>query len=179
MTTPRSSLVEPTDIEGVKLTKLSAHEDSRGAFVELMRASSFQQAFRQANLSTSDSGVLRGLHFHRRQADLWFVVEGQVQVALVDIRAQDRFRSASLLLSDDDVQTLFIPPGVAHGFLALRDCRLLYWVTEEFDGSDEYGLMWNDPALGIPWKRHDPLLSERDTHNPLLDWGDVPDFENG
>lgn len=177
MTTPQSSVVEASDIEGVEVRRLQVHEDERGAFVELMRASSSSWDFRQSNLSRSVEGVLRGLHFHRRQADLWLLLEGQIQVVLVDLRRRNHLESASIHLSAGHPETLLIPPGVAHGFLALTDCRLLYWVSEEFDGSDEYGIRWNDPAIGIAWEREDPILSERDASAPYLDWRHIPEFE--
>jgi dTDP-4-dehydrorhamnose 3,5-epimerase len=170
MTTPPSTRVDVKEIDGVALRDLEPHLDSRGSFVELMRASSFDLTFRQSNLSCSSQGVLRGLHFHRRQADLWFLLEGKMQVGLVDIRAQEQFRSSSFILASQKPQTLLIPPGVAHGFLALADCQLLYWVTEEFDASDEYGVSWNDPSVGIPWQCEDPILSPRDSANSPLDW---------
>ena len=67
-------------------------------------------------------------------------------------------------------QVLYIPPGVAHGFLALTDVDLIYWVTHYYDASDEYGVAWDDPLLAAPWAAHDPILSERDKNNPRLDW---------
>jgi dTDP-4-dehydrorhamnose 3,5-epimerase len=63
---------------------------------------------------------------------------------------------------------LFIPPGVAHGFLAVTDLTLGYLVDRYFDGSDEWGIAWNDPELGIDWPATDPVLSERDRNNPRL-----------
>ena len=57
---------------------------------------------------------------------------------------------------------LFIPPGVAHGFLAVTDLTLGYLVDRYFDGSDEWGIAWNDPELGIDWPATDPVLSDRD-----------------
>lgn len=175
MTTP-SAEVDATDIAGVVLTDLQSHEDTRGEFIEVMRQSHFDWGFRQSNVSRSVEGVLRGLHFHRHQADLWFLLDGRIQVGLVDIRRHEQPVSASLILSAETPQTLLIPPGVAHGFLSLSDCRLLYWVTQEFDSSDEYGIMWNDPVASIPWQNDRPLLSPRDRSNPLLDWNDLPAF---
>ena len=67
-----------------------------------------------------------------------------------------------------------IPAGVAHGFLAMEALRLLYLVTNEYDGSDELGFAWDDPAVGVPWPVVDatsdgrPILSERDASNPSL-----------
>lgn len=178
MTTPKSSeLVGAADIKGVVLSTLSVFEDERGSFSEVMRGSAYGSVFNQSNLSVSRRGVLRGLHFHRKQADLWLLLEGSAQVGLVDLRTPGNLRSASIVLDSREPQTLFIPPGVAHGYLALDDCRLIYWVTEEYDGSDEYGLAWNDQSVAFPWENENPILSLRDQENPFLDWGSFPRFE--
>jgi dTDP-4-dehydrorhamnose 3,5-epimerase len=63
---------------------------------------------------------------------------------------------------------LFIPVGVAHGFLARTDATLLYLVDNYYNGSDEHGIAWNDPDLAIPWGVDSPVLSDRDRANPLL-----------
>ena len=115
------------------------------------RASSRAATFVQANLSTSAAGVLRGLHLHRRQDDLWIVAEGRAFVALVDVRpalagtgpAGRRDPRARRPTTGST-----IPTGVAHGFLALEPLQLVYLVTNEYDGSDELGFAWDDPAVG-------------------------------
>ncbi len=79
----------PTPIEGVLTRTVAFNSDDRGAFGELWRDSwtaGLDLEFTQANLSVSSAGVLRGLHFHERQTDLWVVLEGRALVALVDLR---------------------------------------------------------------------------------------------
>jgi len=159
-------------IEGVGLAVLEAHEDPRGAFLESYRREWFPEAREmvQSNLSRSAPNVLRGLHFHRSQADYWLVVEGSVTVALYDLRrgSPTQGEHAMLELSLDPPCGLSIPPGVAHGFYARTGCTLSYLVDEYFTGDDEHGLLWNDPALGIDWPCTDPILSQRDRENPPL-----------
>jgi dTDP-4-dehydrorhamnose 3,5-epimerase len=178
-------------LPGVRLGRVVRHADSRGSFRELWRDSAFPALTReetgappgttarfvQANLSTSAAGVLRGLHYHRRQLDYWTVATGRALVALVDVRpvASGEAERAPVetheLTADDWV---VIPAGVAHGFLALQPLELLYLVTNEFDNSDELGFAWDDPAVGVPWPRIDatpdgrPILSDRDRSNPSL-----------
>ncbi len=71
-------------------------------------------------------------------------------------------------------ESVVIPAGVAHGFLALDPLDMVYLVTNEFDGSDELGFAWDDPAVGVPWPVVDatpdgrPILSDRDQSNPTL-----------
>ena len=170
-------------IPGVRYLRVARHDDVRGSFRELWRSSTLEVGsgesvrFVQANLSTSERGVLRGLHVHQRQLDYWTVAAGRAFVALVDIRPLLSGGGARpvvetrVLAADDAV---VIPAGVGHGFLALERLDLLYLVTTEYDGSDEMGFAWNDPALGVPWPLVDgttsrlPILSERDRGNPTL-----------
>ncbi|HZC33850.1 MAG TPA: dTDP-4-dehydrorhamnose 3,5-epimerase [Candidatus Bathyarchaeia archaeon] len=181
----------PSALAGVRYGAVTRHGDTRGAFRELWRASAFpaltpnetgapagsEPRFVQANLSTSADGVLRGLHYHRHQLDYWVVASGRAFVALVDVRplldgtGPEAIVETRELAADDWV---VIPVGVAHGFLALEPLELLYLVTNEFDGGDELGFAWDDPAVGVPWPTvaaspdRRPILSERDRSNPTL-----------
>jgi len=180
----------PSALPGVRFGAIARHADSRGAFRELWRASSFpalspaetgapegaESRFVQVNLSSSAAGVLRGLHYHRRQLDYWVVASGRAFVALVDVRPVVEGRGAAAVetreLAADE--WVVIPTGVAHGFLALEPLELIYLVTSEFDGSDELGFAWDDPAVGVPWPALPatpdgrPILSDRDRSNPTL-----------
>jgi dTDP-4-dehydrorhamnose 3,5-epimerase len=166
--------LEPTAIEGVVLVALEAHDDERGSFTELYRREWLpgSREMVQANLSVSRAGVLRGMHYHREQADYWVLLEGEAVVGLHDLRADSasRARAATLrLAAADGLRGLSIPPGVAHGFWALTDVRLAYLVDRAFTGADEHGVAWDDPGLGIDWPPGVPVLSARDRSNPSLD----------
>lgn len=163
-------------LAGVQFGAVERHADARGSFRELWRADPGQAPFVQANLSTSAPGVLRGLHLHRRQLDYWVVSAGRAFVALVDVRnmldgsASHPTVETRVLDAGDWV---VIPEGVAHGFLAFEPLELLYLVTNQYDGSDELGFAWDDPAAGVPWPAVGtpdgrPILSERDASNPSL-----------
>jgi len=176
----------PSPLPGVRWGAIARHADSRGSFRELWRASGTidleprwtgapDARFVQANLSTSAAGVLRGLHYHRRQLDHWIVASGRALVALVDVRpAIERTGPAVVETRELAVDgNVTIPTGVAHGFLALEPLELLYLVTNEYDGSDELGFAWDDPAVGVPWPvcptpDGRPILSDRDRVNPSL-----------
>jgi len=163
-----------TVIPGVLRALTPTAQDPRGSFTELWRASRWEhltdQRFVQANLSRSEARVLRGMHFHRRQADLWVLVEGAAFVAVYDLRGPaeaDPTPSADTF----DMQpgdAVLIPSGVAHGFYATEPMALVYLVTAEYDGSDERGFAWDDPDAGIQWPARDPILSDRDAANPDL-----------
>lgn len=182
---------DPSTLRGVRYGRVVRHADSRGSFRELWRASTFpaltpaetgapagtDPQFVQANLSTSAPGVLRGLHYHRRQLDYWTVVTGRALVALVDVRPVLEERGDRALVETRELaadEWVVIPSGVAHGFLALEPLELLYLVTNEFDNTDELGFAWDDPAVGVPWPTIPgtpdgrPILSDRDRSNPRL-----------
>lgn len=181
----------PSLLRGVRFGTLTRHADVRGSFRELWRASAFpalttvetgapegsEPRFVQANISTSAAGVLRGLHYHRHQLDYWVVVTGRALVALVDVRAALDGSGGGPLVETRELSVdewVVIPAGVAHGFLAIEPLELLYLVTNEFDGSDELGFAWDDPAVAVPWPTVQgtpdgrPILSERDRTNPPL-----------
>jgi dTDP-4-dehydrorhamnose 3,5-epimerase len=181
----------PSALPGVRYGAIARFGDERGSFRELWREDTFgsidpslagapagsHPRFVQANLSTSASGVLRGLHLHRRQLDHWVVATGRAFVALVDVRPMLAGEPAPGLetreLGQDD--WVDIPTGVAHGFLALEPLQLVYLVTNPYDGSDELGFAWDDAVAAVPWPRVSaaadgrPILSERDRTNPTLE----------
>jgi dTDP-4-dehydrorhamnose 3,5-epimerase-like enzyme len=109
------------------------------------------------------------------------VASGRAFVALVDLRDALAGRGndggeppATETRSVGPDTTLAIPAGVAHGFLAIEPLDLVYLVTNLYDGSDELGFAWDDPAVGVPWPRVEgtpggrPILSDRDRANPSL-----------
>lgn len=170
------------NIEGVEVVDLRVHEDPRGTFVEFFRQSWIpsEHPALQGNLSRSRVGVLRGMHFHLRQWDYWFVVSGVAFVALADLRdGSPTERSVvTMRLSGEEPRGLFIPSGVAHGFFAESDLVLEYVVDRYFDGSDELAVAWDDPDLAIEWPTREPALSEQDRANPSLqDVRDRPRYE--
>ena len=153
------------------LVELQPHADDRGSVTELFRRSWLptERAMVQANLSISRSGVLRGLHFHREQSDYWCVLAGTAFVGLYDLRTGSPTHGAKAevrLSADRPARGLYIPPGVAHGFFAETDLRLMYFVDVYYSGTDEFGVAWDDPEIGIDWPSEAPILSERDRSNP-------------
>jgi len=165
---------QSTAIPGSLRRTLNPIADERGSFTELWRegwTAELGDTVAQANLSRSEAGVLRGMHFHERQADLWVIVEGVAWVALADLRPvlhHDRAAPIVERLELSRGDAVYIPRGVAHGFVALERVALLYLVTREYDGTDEHGFAWDDPVAAIGWPAATPILSQRDSTNPSL-----------
>lgn len=162
-----------TGTPGVWRGRLPVFADSRGSFTEFWRASLTapltNARFVQSNRSESRVNVLRGMHFHRRQCDLWVVSHGRAFVAATDLRAiESRGEASTETMELRAGDCIFLPELVAHGFLALEPMELIYFVTNEYDGTDELGFAWNDPDVGIDWPVRDPILSECDQANRLL-----------
>jgi dTDP-4-dehydrorhamnose 3,5-epimerase len=149
----------PTTIEGVVRRELEPHSDARGTLRELWRRSEQPLEVRQALVTSSAPGSLRGMHYHIRQADLCYVPLGSVFMALVDLRSEP-LRKEELWLGQDE--SILIPPGVGHGYATLDGATVCYLLTEEVDGSDEFGFRYDDPAAAIKWPLSSPILSIRD-----------------
>jgi dTDP-4-dehydrorhamnose 3,5-epimerase len=166
-------------IAGLIVVQLQAYGDDRGRFIETFRKEWFPQRswdIVQSNRSDSKAGVLRGLHYHHHQVDYWYVMKGRIRVGLVDLRPFSPTYLATQTIEMDETAPvgLFIPVGVAHGFLALTDATLTYIVDNYYNnGRDENGVAWNDPDIGLDWGlNNNPILSGRDAANPLL--RDIP-----
>lgn len=167
--------VIPTDIAGVLILEPQVFGDARGFFFESFNQRAFNDAtgldvrFVQDNHSRSAKGVLRGLHYQEaphEQGKLVRVVRGSVFDVAVDIRRESPTfgQWIGLELSEDNHRQLWIPPGLAHGFLVTSDSAdFLYKATAYYAPEAERGLAWNDPTLGIHWPEGIvPSLSPKD-----------------
>jgi dTDP-4-dehydrorhamnose 3,5-epimerase len=168
--------VTPTAIADVLLLEPRVFGDARGFFLEsynekvFAKATGLQVQFVQDNHSRSQRRVLRGMHFQSKnpQGKLVRVVVGAVFDVVVDIRPDSPSfgRWVGEEISVDNQRQLWIPPGLAHGFLVLSESAdFLYKTTEYYHPASERCLAWNDPIVGIDWPLGDkpPLVSERDT----------------
>ena len=156
--------------------------DERGRFTEVFRKEWFPQCsweIIQSNRSDSKAAVLRGLHYHFHQVDFWYVVNGKIRAGLADIRPDSSTCGAPQVieLGEENQSGIFVPVGVAHGFVTITDATPMYIVDNYYDGADEHGVAWNDPDLALPWDVETPTVSPRDAANPLLkeiDAGKLP-----
>jgi dTDP-4-dehydrorhamnose 3,5-epimerase len=141
---------------------LAKHEDERGWFAELIRGSALPKPIKQANLSRSRRGVIRGLHYHERgQDDLFVCLDGMVRVVVLNRETGEVFTED---IGDDNPVALYVTGTNAHGYEALTDCLFAYLVTEEYDpeNPDEHGIPWDDERVRHLWSTKSPILSARD-----------------
>jgi dTDP-4-dehydrorhamnose 3,5-epimerase len=171
--------VEELFIPGLKLIQLKVFGDERGFFIERFNEKTFAESgiphrFVQDNHSRSAPGVLRGLHCQRNpdQAKLVGVMRGKILDVVADLRlGSPTFgKTYQVELSAESGKVLYVPAGVAHGFLVLGDelADVLYKVDALYRPETEYGVSWNDPDLGIQWPTTHPVLSARDRSLPRL-----------
>jgi dTDP-4-dehydrorhamnose 3,5-epimerase len=167
-----------TPLPGVWELQPKLFRDARGFFLETYSQKKLadlgiHELFVQDNHSQSSRGTLRGLHYQLRhpQAKLCRVVEGEALDVAVDIRAGSPTfgKWASVVLSAEKQNEIFIPAGFAHGFAALTDVvQFLYKCSDFYDPSDEHGIIWSDPGLAISWGVENPLISEKDAKYSTL-----------
>ena len=185
--------VTHTSIEGVLVLEPQVFGDERGFFCESFNQRDFSQAtgietpFLQDNHSKSAKGVLRGLHFQnpKAQGKLVRVTAGEVFDVAVDLRVDSLTFGhwMGIHLSGDNKKQLWIPPGLAHGFLVTSThAEFLYKTTEYWHPEFEQSLAWNDPLLAIEWplnslqnatdamKTVEPLLAKKDAQ--AMSWED-------
>ena len=146
--------------------------------METYRAAVLEEAgihdsFVQDNQSRSVRGVLRGLHYQLRrpQAKLCRVVRGEVLDVAVDIRTGSPTfgRWVAVTLSDKNKQQIYVPRGFAHGYLVRSETAdFIYKCSDYYDATDDCGVLWSDPAIGIAWEVTEPIVSSRDQQLPRL-----------
>jgi len=165
---------QETEIEGVFIIEPTVFGDDRGYFMETYHAQEFREAgisanFVQDNQSKSRKGVLRGLHYQKQfpQAKLVRVLSGEVFDVAVDVREGSRTygKWVGVVLTGENKKQMFIPKGLAHGFLVLSETAEFSYKCDDFyHPEDEVGIRWDDPTLAVAWPQTgiDPILSQKD-----------------
>ena len=172
-----------TGIQGLYVIEPTVFGDNRGYFMEtyndevtpyIKHIDGTAAQFVQDNQSRSKKGVLRGLHFQRKnpQGKLVRCLEGEVFDVAVDLRRNSETYGKwyGVILSEENKKQFYVPEGFAHGFAVLSDtATFAYKCTRLYDPTDEGGVMWNDPDIGVNWnipEGTEILLSEKDKKNP-------------
>jgi dTDP-4-dehydrorhamnose 3,5-epimerase len=160
-----------TRLPGVKLFVRTAHRDERGSFRRIFSQAEYAPAgiddeFVEDNVSVSQRGVLRGMHYDHRLAKFVQVLAGTIFDVVVDVRrASPTFgKWESFVLTAQGCEQLYVPRGFAHGFYVLSEQAIVsYKQTAPYDPASEGQLLWNDAVVGIAWPlAGEPLLSAKD-----------------
>lgn len=165
--------IQETSLKDVLIIIPKVFKDDRGYFLESFRKKIFAERginldFVQDNISRSKKNTLRGLHYQAgefAQGKLCQVVYGKVLDVAVDIRfGSPTFgKYAATVLSEDNHEQLWIPPGFAHGFSVLSDTAIFHYkCTNYYDKNSERAILYNDKDLNIDWNITEPLVSAKD-----------------
>jgi len=174
--------ITQTNLSGCIILEPNIFNDDRGYFFESFNNQLFNEAvgeeikFVQDNQSFSKRGALRGLHFQKgkfSQAKLVRVIQGKILDIVVDIRQDSPTfgRHFSIELSEKNKKQLFIPRGLAHGFVVLsKEAQFFYKCDNYYNKESEGGIIYNDPKLLIDWKldKKDLIISSKDLQLPTF-----------
>jgi len=171
---------EPTTIPGVFLVSSPKHGDERGYLQRICCEESFQSEglntrWAQSSMTSSPvQGTLRGMHFQKPpcgEIKLIRAVSGKVWDCLVDVRPDSPTfgKWESFELSEENGHALYVPEGIAHGFLTLSpDVRMLYSMSVPYSPQHAAGVLWKDPGLAILWPGDPLVISEKDQSWPAF-----------
>jgi len=175
-----SLLIEPTDLEGVYVVDAPTIEDPRGYFARTFDAAQFaalglQVGFAEGSISFNRrKGTLRGLHFQQSpfgEEKLVRCERGAIWDVAVDVRkgSPTFSRWVSFELTQDNHRSVYLPVGVAHGFITLvASTEVSYQISTPYHPEMARGVRWDDPELSIGWPLQPVVLSDRDASLPLL-----------
>jgi dTDP-4-dehydrorhamnose 3,5-epimerase len=180
--------VEQTSIRGLFLIQRPTFKDNRGLFREVIRLTDIEEAvgvdfkFKQWNHSVSMPRVIRGLHCEDENK-IVYLVTGSMFAAYVDLREDsDTFAKVVTIEFDDrDLKAVFIPKGVANSICVTgkKPLHYMYLVDDYYAKEKAKGVAWDDPDLKIDWPVKNPIISERDRHNPTMRMLFPGRFSNG
>ena len=166
--------IKKTKFKGLKIISNKIYKDYRGYFKEDFKSIFFKGSkFLFSCTSKSKKNVLRGLHMQtkNKQGKFVSVLKGAILDVVVDLRKNSKTfgKHYKIELSDKNGKSIFIPPGFAHGFLALKKENIVhYYNTNYRSAKHEIGITWNDPYLKIKWPTKKPIISKKDKKNLTL-----------
>ena len=166
--------ITKTRFKDLIIIKNKLHKDKRGYFKELLRENEIRKKFPFLVMSYSKKNVIRGFHLQQRKSQGKFVtvIKGRIYDVVIDLRKKSKTfgKKYSIILSDKNCKSIYIPEGFAHGFCALdRDNYVVYSCTNYRDKQSEIGIKLDDKKLNINWPIKSPILSKKDRKNlPLI-----------
>ena len=171
-------IVDALSIADAYVVRPEAHTDERGAFAHTFCANEFAAAgletdVRQCSMSfNTHKHTLRGMHYQvapDEEAKLVRCTQGAAHHVILDLRpgSASRGKWTTVELNSDNRHQLYVPRGVAHGFITLRDAtEIFYQISADFAPDSARGVRWDDPQFGIEWPHHPAIISERDASWP-------------
>ena len=159
-----------TKFKDLLIIQNKKYKDSRGFFMELLKNKDLKKKFPFVVCSYSKKNVIRGLHMQtqKSQGKYISVLKGKILDVALDLRKKSKTfgKIFKIILSDKNCKSLYIPPGFAHGFCALKkDNYIIYNCTKYRHVKSEIGIRYNDKDLKIKWPAHAPIVSMKDRKN--------------
>jgi len=159
-----------TAFKDLLVIKNEKFTDSRGYFREILVEKNLKKKFPFNVVSVSKKNVIRGLHYQTQNAQSKYisVIQGRILDVVVDIRKNSKTfgKHYSIILSNKNCTSIYIPEGFAHGFAALDKLNIvIYSCTKYRDKDSEQGILWNDKSLKIKWPIKKPIISKKDRLN--------------
>ena len=159
-----------TEFKDLLIYKKDTFKDNRGYFRELFLNKDIKRKFPLDVMSYSKKNVLRGLHLQLKkpQGKLVTVLRGKIFDVALDCRKNSKTfgKYFSIILSENENISLYIPEGFAHGFCSLSDNTIMYYKCTNYrDQRSETGIIWNDSEINIKWPIKNPILSAKDKSN--------------
>ena len=166
--------IQKTNIKDLFVIKNKKYNDKRGYFKELLRENKIKKKFPFIVMSYSKKNVIRGLHLQQKNTQGKFVsvIKGSIYDVVIDLRKNSKTfgKKFSIILSEKNSKSLYIPEGFAHGFCALdRDNYVVYSCTKYQNKKSEVGIKFNDKTIKINWPIKKPILSKKDMKNISFD----------
>ena len=163
-------MIKKTKFKDLILVNNKSFKDSRGYFKELLLEKKLKKKFPFLVMSFSKKNVIRGLHIQTRNSQGKFVsvIKGKIFDVVIDLRKNSKTfgKSMSVILSENNSKSIYIPPGFAHGFCALsKENYIVYNCTKYRDKRYEIGIKYNDKDLEINWPIKNPIISNKDRNN--------------
>ncbi|MDC3372877.1 dTDP-4-dehydrorhamnose 3,5-epimerase [Candidatus Pelagibacter sp.] len=163
-----------TDFKDLIIVENKTFKDKRGYFKELLKENKIKKKFPFIVMSYSKKNVIRGLHMQTRNTQGKFVsvIKGKIYDVVIDLRKKSKTfgKKHSIILSEKNSKSLFVPEGFAHGFCSLdEENYVVYSCSKYRDKKSEIGIIFNDKNLKINWPTNNPILSKKDKKNQSLE----------
>ena len=163
-------MIKKTKFKDLLLINNLSFKDNRGYFKELLKEKDLKRKFPFLVMSFSKKNVIRGLHLQTKNSQGKFisVIKGKIFDVVVDLRKKSKTygKSFSVILSEKNAKSIFIPPGFAHGFCTLsKENYIVYSCTKYRDAKHETGIRFDDKDLKIRWPIKNPIISKKDINN--------------